>query len=355
MTRSFAVPALVSLLLLPSAALAQQHTVIALSHSDFTAYELDGTTGRILHQFKAENQPHEGIVSPDGRTLYLAVPQAAHVVIVDAQTFTQRAKVETPFFRNADGSSTSPHGIAITSDGSKVYVGTERADIPSIVVFDGRSGQVLKKIDVMLEGGHFLAIDQRTNKLYYPMRTDNRVVVIDTRTDQVTKIIPVEGGAVGVAFTPNGQAWVHSDYDGSVTVIDMAKDSVIARIENTGTGAGRIAVSPDGRWAASTHGTSGDVAIINTQTREVAARVPVASLGFPLFSPDSQKLYVMTARTYQGTPPAVTTKAEGGVFVINLSNMQVSARYAAGVNPFGGDIRYVGGRAAAARAQPNPY
>jgi YVTN family beta-propeller protein len=343
MTRLSVTAALVSLLL-PAATQAQQHTVIALSHSDFTAYELDGTTGKILHQFKAENQAHEGIVSPDGRTLYLSVPQAAHVAIVDAQTFTLRSKVETPFFHNADGSSTSPHGIAITSDGSKVYVGTERADIPSIVVFDGRTGQVLKKIDVMLQGGHFLAIDQRTNKLYYPMRTDNRVVVIDTRTDQVTKIILVEGGPVGIAFTPNGQAWVHSDYDGSVTVIDMAKDSVIARIENTGTGAGRIAVSPDGRWAASTHGTSGDVAIINTQTRQVAARVPVASLGFPLFSPDSQKLYVMTSRTYTGTPPAITTKDEGGVFVINLSNMQVTARYAAGVSPFGGDIRYVGGR-----------
>ena len=60
----------------------------------------------------------------------------------------------------------------------------------------------------------------------------------------------------------------------------------------------------------------------------------------------------MTSRTYQGTAPNVTTKAVGGVFVINMSNMQVSARYVAGVSPFGGDIRYVGGRPAA-RAMPN--
>jgi YVTN family beta-propeller protein len=212
-------------------------------------------------------------------------------------------------------------------------------------VIDGRSGQVLKKIDVLLEGGHFLAIDQRTNKLYYPMRTDNRMLVIDTRTDQVTKIIPVEGGPVGIAFTPNGQAWVHSDYDGSVTVIDTRADSVIARIENTGTGAGRIAVSPDGRWAASTHGTSGDVAIINTQTKQVT-RVPVASLGFPLFSPDNTKLYVMTSRTYAGSPPNVTTEAQGGVTVIDIATMKATARYPAGVSPFGGDIRYTAGRPA---------
>ena len=79
--------------------------------------------------------------------------------------------------------------------------------------------------------------------------------------------------------------------------------------------------------------------------------MPVASLGFPLFSPDSQKLYVMTSRTHAGTPPAVTTKAEGGVFAIDMRTMQVTARYPAGVSPFGGDIRYVGGRTTA-RATP---
>jgi YVTN family beta-propeller protein len=323
---------------------AQQHTVITLSHSDHTVYELDAATGRILHTFLAEDQPHEATVSPDGRTIYAAIPAAGHVAIIDAPTFTLRGKIESEHFRRSDGGSTSPHGIAITSDGSKVYIGTERAEIPGIVVYDTRAGRVLKKIDVMLEGGHFLAIDPRTNKLYYPMRTDNRVVVIDTRTDQVTKIIPVEGGPVGVDFTPNGEVWIHSDYDGSVTVIDMRTDEVIQRITNTGTGAGRIAVSPDGRYAASTHGTSGDVAIIDTRTRMVVARVPVASLGFPLFSPDSSKLYVMTARNYVGTPPSIETVAAGGVTVIDLRTMKAVARHPVGVNPFGGQIRYVSGR-----------
>jgi YVTN family beta-propeller protein len=342
MTRSVLTAAALSLLL-QTGVHAQQHTVVALSHSDNTLYELDGATGRILNKFTAENQPHEAIVSPDGKTIFAAIPGAGHVVMLDAATFTLKKKIESPFFRNANGSSTSPHGIAITSDGSKVYVGTERADVPSIVVIDGRTGDVLKKIDVLLEGGHFLAIDQRTNKLYYPMRTDNRVLVIDTRTDEVTKIIPVEGGPVGVAFTAS-EAWIHSDYDGSVTVINTKADTVVARITNTGTGAGRIHVSPDGRWAASTHGTSGDVAIINTQTKQVAGRVPVASLGFPLFSPDNSKLYVMTARTYSGTPPNIVTASGGGVTVIDVATLKAIARYPAGVNPFGGDIRYVAGR-----------
>jgi len=177
------------------------------------------------------------------------------------------------------------------------------------------------------------------------MRSDNRVLVIDTRTDRVENIIPVEGGPVGVDFTPNGEAWIHSDYDGSVTVLDTRTGEVIDRIERTGTGAGRIAVTPDGRYAASTRGGSKDVAIIDTRTREVVARVNVGGLGFPLFSPDGTKLYVMTSTTYTGSPPDVQLEASGGVTVIDMRTMTAVARHRSGVSPFGGSIRYVGGKA----------
>jgi YVTN family beta-propeller protein len=89
-----------------------------------------------------------------------------------------------------------------------------------------------------------------TDKLYYPMREDNRVLVVDTRTDTITKIIPIEGGPVGVGFAPNGEVWIHNDRDGAVHVIDGRKDEVVKMLKGLGEGAGRMAVSPDGRWAA---------------------------------------------------------------------------------------------------------
>ena len=55
-------------------------------------------------------------------------------------------------------------------------------------------------------------------------------------------------------------------------------------------------MSPDGRFAASTHGGTQDVALIDTATRAVVATVPLGrGPGFPLFSPDSSKLYVMNS------------------------------------------------------------
>src|SRR5688500_9635858 len=45
----------------PASAVAQSHTIVALSHTDHTAYEVDPASGKILNTFIAANQPHEGV------------------------------------------------------------------------------------------------------------------------------------------------------------------------------------------------------------------------------------------------------------------------------------------------------
>ena len=314
--------------LTPVAGLAQSHTIVALSHSDHTAYEVDPVSGKIVNKFTAVNEPHEGIASADGKTFYAAVPNGPHVVIIEAATFKEKGKIESPFFTSSrPNGSSSPHGIALTTDGSKLYVGLENADVPGIVVYDTRANKVLRKIDVVLRGGHFLAIQPGTDKLYYPMREDNRLLVIDTRTDQISKILQLDGGPVGVGFAPNGEVWIHNDNDGAVTVIDGKTDTIITSLKGLGKGAGRMAVSADGKWAASTHSGSQDVAIIDATKKAVASVVTIGrGPGFPVFSPDSTKLYVMNS-------------GEGDVCVIDLKTMQVTARHKVGVNPFGGGLR----------------
>jgi YVTN family beta-propeller protein len=318
------------------------HTLIVLSHNNHTAYEVNMSNGQILHEFVAPDQAHEAAISADGTTIYASVPAAALVEIIDARTFKEKGRIETDYFKRSpqarragrDGSppgppntSASPHGMALNNDGSKLYIGTENADVSGVVVYDTRAGKVLKKIDLLLEGGHYLAIQPGTDKLYYPHRTDNRVVVIDTKTDRITKIIPVAGGPVGVAFAPNGEVWLHEDGDGSVTVLDSKKDEVIKIIQTGGTGAGRMAVSPDGRYAASPHGTTQDVAIIDAVNKTVLTNLKIGKgPGFPVFSPDSTKLYVMES-------------GNGDVVVVDVKALTVSARYKIGTDPIGGGLR----------------
>jgi YVTN family beta-propeller protein len=330
-----------------TAASAQDHTLLVLSHSNHTVYELDPASGRILHEFVTPDQPHEAAITADGATIFASVPAASFVTILDGRTFKEKGRIETEYFKRPpqarragrDGAppgppntSSSPHGMALTGDGSKLYIGVENAEVPGIVVYDVKAGKVLKKIDLLLQGGHYLQIQPGTDKLYYPHRNDNRVVVVDTKTDRITKIIPVEGGPVGVAFAPNGEVWFHEDGDGSVTVANSKTDEVIKVIQTAGKGAGRMAVSADGRYAASTHSTSEDVAIIDAASKTMLATVKIGrGPGFPIFSPDSTKLYVMLS-------------AMGDVAVVDLKTMSVAARHKVGKDPFGGGLIRRAGR-----------
>jgi YVTN family beta-propeller protein len=98
-------------------------------------------------------------------------------------------------------------------------------------------------------------------------------------------------------------------------------------IPTGGKGAGRMAVSPDGRLAASTHSDSEDVAIIDTAKRTVVSTVKVGKgPGFPMFSPDGSTLYVLNS-------------GMGDVAVVDLKTMALKARHKAGSDPFGGGIR----------------
>jgi DNA-binding beta-propeller fold protein YncE len=353
---------------------AQSHTIIALGHADHSVNELDSGSGAVLHKFTAVDQPHEAAISSDGRVIYASVPSAAHVVILDAATFTEKGRIETPFFHGrtprlpggrgqpggqrgaADGASeggrgrgnplpgvnvpdsASPHGMGLNTDGSKLYIGIENADVPGVVVYDTKAAKIVKKIDLLLRGGHYLQVQPATNKVYYPFRSDNRVVVIDGKTDSVKKIVDVPGGPVGVDFAPNGEVWIHGDgnngIEGQVAVIDSKTDTVIKTIQTPGKGAGRMAVSRDGKWAASTHSTTKDVAIIDASKKEVVATVDVGGgPGFPIFSPDGTRLYVMVSST-------------SDVAVIDLKSMTVVSRWKAGESTFGGGLRYPNGRPA---------
>lgn len=319
---------------------AQEHTLIVLSHSNFTVYQVDVKTRQVINQFVARDEPHEAAITPDMQTVFAAVPEGPHVVVLDAATLRQKGIIESEHFRRRapvgtpPRTSAAPHGIAVNNDGTKLYVGLERGEVPGLVVYDIKAGRVLKKIDLLLNGGHYMAMQPGTDKLYYPHREDNRVVVLDTKTDTVSKIIPVPGGPVGVDFAPNGEVWLHQDGDGSVAVVDSRTDEVTTTIKTAGQGAGRIAVSRDGRYAASTHRNSGDVAIIDARTKTIVANLPLGAppyLGYPLFSPDSRQLYILE---FQG----------GNLATIDLASMKVVSRVKMGSDPFGGVIRLTAGK-----------
>ena len=100
--------------------------------------------------------------------------------------------------------------MALNNDGSKLYITVEYAEVPGIVVYDVEAGTV-KKIDTVI-AGNYLWVHPRTDKLYFPTR-DDRVIVIDTKTDRILNVRLHEGSRPnGVDFGgPNDEVWVNGD------------------------------------------------------------------------------------------------------------------------------------------------
>ena len=326
-------------------ALAQDYTIVAVSHTDNKVSEIHPLTGETLREFVVSGEwfgeTHEGAVSPDSKTVYVSVPYAKHIVILGLDTFMQRGTIESEYFSRPpqvrtftrigrrESTSGDPHGVALNSDGSKLYITVEFAEVPGVVVYDVKA-ETIKKIDTVI-AGNYLGVHPRTNKLYFPTRND-RVVVIDTKADRILTVIQLHAGSRpnGVDFGgPNDEVWVNGDGDGSVTVIDSTTDKVIKVIQTRVNGAGRVAVSPDGRFAAATQGK--EVSVIDTRTKEIVASLRISpnerGHGFPLFSPDSNTLHVMN-------------ETSDDMVTFDMRTMkQVGKRAPIGGASFGGGIR----------------
>ena len=336
-------------------AVAQDYTIIAVSHTDNKVSEVDPLTGVTLREFLVPGEwfgeTHEGAISPDGRTMYVSVPYAKQVIVLDLDTFEQTGVIESEYFSRPshvrgfarigrrESSSSDPHGVALNNDGSKLYITVQYAAVPGVVVYDVE-GETVKKIDTVI-AGNYLWVHPRTDKLYFPTR-DDRVVVIDTKTDRITNVIPLHAGSRpnGVDFGgPNDEVWVNGDGDGSITVIDSTTDEVIEVIRPRVSGAGRVAVSPDGRFAAATQGT--EVSVIDTRTKEILASLRISPTdttllwpfraesghGFPMFSPDSNRLHVLSEYSSDMVTFDMTTMS------------RVGGRTPIGGASFGGGIR----------------
>jgi len=117
-----------------------------------------------------------------------------------------------------------PTRVTTSKDGLKLYItlqGTENNPKNKIVVMDTSTNKILKRIDVgsrpytsvLHPGGRFLVV---TNEF------SNYASVIDTRSDKVTNIIPLDYYAQDLKFSEDGKhAWVSIRYLDQVLVLNI--------------------------------------------------------------------------------------------------------------------------------------
>ncbi|MDB4902642.1 MAG: beta-propeller fold lactonase family protein [Mucilaginibacter sp.] len=152
---------------------------------------------------------------------------------------------------------------------------------------------------------------------------DGTVSVIDIATNTVVSTITVGSNPTGVSVsTDNNRVYVSNQNSNSVSAINTSTNKVISTIP-VGTNPTGLVVSPDGSWVYVANLNDGTVSVINTKSNTVMSIISVGLLPTGVaISPDGSRIYV-------------TNYEDGTVSVINTATNTVVSTISVGSNPFG--------------------
>ena len=126
-------------------------------------------------------------------------------------------------------------------------------------------------------------------------------------------MIAVGGGAEGFDVSPDGkEAWIANAWDGTISVIDLAKKQVVETLAANAQGANRLKFTPDGKHVLVTPGSA--LVVLDAATRkEVKRLADVHGSGGIQMQPDGARAYVACGR-------------DGYVAVIDLKTLEMVGR-----------------------------
>jgi YVTN family beta-propeller protein len=292
---------------------------------DVSAVDLG--TGQVVAKVHAGKRPRGVQVSPDGKTVYVALSGSpnmgpglgAHegaqadksadgIGVIDVAT--------TKLLRTLPAGS-DPEQFAVSADSERLYIANE--DTAELTVVDATKGQVIKAIPVGTEP-EGVAISPDGKMAFVTSETNNRVDVVDTATNALTGSVEVGLRPRALAVSKDGRRAVVTLEDaGSVVLIDPVERKVIKTVKLPGekvkpmgvvlspdghtayvtTGRGKllfaldaetlnerwtlevgdrpwgVAVSPDGTKVYTANGSSNDVSVVDTETHAVVARIAI--------------------------------------------------------------------------------
>src|ERR1700751_3460771 len=160
-----------------------------------TVSVIDTTNNSVVATIPVGIFPSGVAVTPDGTSVYVTNIFNS-ISVIDAATNSVVEKIPSGQF---------PTGIAITPDGTRAYVVNQlvtNQGTNTVSVVDIMTNSIVATISVGL-GPSQIAITPDGTRAYVPNQQDFIISVIDTATNTVVTTIPLSGGA-GIAITPGG-------------------------------------------------------------------------------------------------------------------------------------------------------
>lgn len=230
--------------------------------------EVDVAARQVRRVLPGGSDPENFDLSPDGARLYTSNEDANTASFIDIKNGTVLRTV--PVGRE-------PEGVAIPPDGKTVWVTSESDNI--VTVLDAESGVAVARICVGKRPRDVVFSNDGT-RAYVSAESGGNISVVDAVKFRVLRTIPMPEGAkpMGLALMADGkQLWVANGRAGTVSLLDLERDTIMANVK-VGVRPWGLALLPDGTRLYVANGPSGDVSVINTATRTVIGSIPTGEL-----------------------------------------------------------------------------
>jgi YVTN family beta-propeller protein len=206
-------------------------------------------------------QPGEDwIQSPDGKHLFVTMPKADSVAVVDLENF----KV----IRNVEAGS-NPVRVALQPDGKYLWVGNDGKGKNGVTVIDAHTHEVAGHIPTGA-GRHEIAFSDDSLLAFVTNSEEGTLSVIDTQKLEKIKDLSTGKHPIAVQFSILSQAvYVASEGEGTITVVDSANQE-IARTIRTSPRLTALRVAPGGRWLFAANMDKNRVDVIDTSQGKIA-------------------------------------------------------------------------------------
>jgi YVTN family beta-propeller protein len=198
-------------------------------------------------------------------SLWVTLGDSDQLVELDPYSFQELRRIKVD---------PKPHGLAISDDGSKLYVASDKTG--NFMVIDARSGRITAQIPLGNDPNQ-LTLSQDGRFAYVPMRGESKIAVVQLDPLRLVKKLPAPAGPHDAYTAPDGRIYIGAQYGRAITVIDPASQSVLHNIP-TPEGARPLEPSEDGKTIYVALSRLLGFVVVDPATRRVTRRVELGTL-----------------------------------------------------------------------------
>jgi YVTN family beta-propeller protein len=212
--------------------------------------------------------------SPDGKRLYVSMPSAGQVAVIDTDTFKLIANIDA---------GRSPTRVLVQPDGKYLWVGNDArvAEGSGVTVIDTETLKPVKTLAIGT-GHHEIALTDDSRIAFVTNRDAGTVSLIDVRKLQLLREEKVGGQPLSVAYSSLAKvAYVADGKGGVVTVLGGAKFAPLKKIALK-PGLGPLRFTPDERHAMVVNTHEDLVHVLDVSSNERVHDIPVKGQPFQL-------------------------------------------------------------------------